>query len=84
MAIYGRFGGVVTIERRAVLDDVMKFEKRRPDKTDKSAIAHGSYVIVRETDTGTHRLYHQAYLRADGGSVEITTAIEAVTPKGDR
>lgn len=77
MAIYGRFGAVVTIVRRAVLADVQKYDKRRPDKTDKAAIASGSYVIVRDADTGTERLYHQAYLRADDGQREISAAIEA-------
>lgn len=77
MAIYGRFGDTVTIVRRAVLSDVMKLDKRRADKTDKKAVDAGSYVVIKQDD-GTERLYHLAYLRADGGAAEITKAIEAL------
>jgi len=76
MAIYGRFGDVVTIERIAVLADVKALDLRNPDKRDKDAIAAGSYVVVKDED-GKRRLYHQAYLRADGGSLEIAAAIAA-------
>ena len=75
--IYGRFGNVVTIERMAVLADVKVLDNRRADKHDKAALVAGSYVVVRGTDDKL-RLYHLAFLRADGGSREITAAIEAV------
>jgi hypothetical protein len=81
MAIYGRFGGKVTIVRRATLDDVTKFEKRKPDQQDRDAILIGSYVIAKEVDTGKERLYSQAFLRADRGSVEIGEEIDGLPPE---
>ena len=72
--IYGRFGGTVTILRTAVLADVQRLDERKPDKKDKEALKLGAYIVVRSDDK--ERLYHQAYLRADGGSVEIGKAIE--------
>ena len=88
--IYGRTGQVVTIKRIAILDDVRRLDHRAPDKVDRSAIRSGSYVVV--DDSGYERLYHQAYLRADGGSLEIADAIiaaksltaEPARAKGDR
>jgi hypothetical protein len=74
--IYGRFGGTVTIIRTAVLADVQKLDGRKPDKQDREALENGSYVVVRDED-GKERLYHQAYLHADGGCREISEAIEA-------
>jgi len=75
--IYGRFGNPVTIKRRGTLDDVRKLDGRKPDKQDREALALGSYVVV-ECD-GKERLYHLAFLRADGGIREIDAAMEAVT-----
>lgn len=75
MAIYGRTGDVVTIVRRAVIADVKALEGRTPDKQDREALKNDSYVVVRNED-GKKRLYHLAYLRADGGSREITDTIE--------
>ena len=77
MAIYGRGGGVVTIVRMAALADVKKLDGRKPDKQDREALANGSYVVVRFED-GTERLYHQAYLRADGGGREIGEVLDAL------
>ncbi len=74
--IYGRCGQPVVIKRRAVLADVKRLDGRRPDARDKVAIADGSYVVA--VDDGAERLYHQAFLRADRGSVEISEAIAAV------
>jgi hypothetical protein len=77
--IYGRFGGEVTILRTAVLADVKRMENRNPDKQDKDAVKAGSYVVVKID--GGERLYHQAFLRADGGSVEVGKAIEEADAK---
>lgn len=81
MAIYGRFGVEVKILRRAVLEDVQKCDRRKPDKQDREALNAGSYWIVdfvgtKERD-GKERLYHLAYLRADGGFSEIDDACKA-------
>jgi NAD(P)H-flavin reductase len=74
--IYGRAGGEVTILRTAILADVKRLESRNPDKQDKDAIKAGSYVVVKLH--GVERLYHQAFLRASGGALEIgTTTKEA-------
>lgn len=75
--IYGRFGNPVTIRRLAILEDVKLLDKRTPDKADRQAIKQGSYVVICENDTHELRLYHLAYLRADGGSLEIADAIKA-------
>lgn len=85
MAIYGRFHSedfpnILIVERMAVLDDIRRLDKRKPDKIDRKAIELGSYVIVREQDghnAGGERLYHIGYLKADGGWGEISDAIEA-------
>ena len=75
--IYGRSGQPVTIKRIAILDDVRRLDHRTPDKVDRAAVRSGSYVVVAD-DKGLERLYHQAYLRADGGPLEIADAIIAV------
>jgi hypothetical protein len=85
MAIYGRFGHKLTVVRFATLDDVQRLEKRKPDQQDREAIKHGSYVITRLEEgahTGRVDIHHQAYLRADDGSREITAALEATAPPG--
>lgn len=76
VVIYGRFGDPITIVGVAVIGDVKRLTGRRPDKVDREAIKHGSYVVVRR-DNGTEDLYHQAFMRADGGISEIADAIEA-------
>lgn len=79
--IYGRFGDPVAIVRLGTLDDVQSMEGRKPDQADRAAVEIGSYVVVRyldDRDGRQTRLYHQAYLRADDGSREITAAIEAL------
>jgi hypothetical protein len=75
--IYGRFGEEITIMRMAVLADVRRLEGRRPDKQDREAVKHGCYVVCRDGD-GLERLYHQAFMRADEGSVEIQRALAAL------
>lgn len=82
--IYGRFGNPVTIVRRARLADVKALDGRTPDKQDREALKNRSYVVVRDVESGQERLYHLAYLRADGASREITEAIEqlAAAPAG--
>jgi hypothetical protein len=77
MTIYGRTGDPVTIKRVGVLADVQKLDNREPDIRDIGCLEHGSYVVV--DSHGKYRLYHQAFLRADNGSREITDAIEKVT-----
>lgn len=75
MTIYGRTGDVVTLKRLATLEDVKPLEGREPDTQDLEALENGSYVVVIQDD-GTERLYHQAFLRATGGSAEIGEAID--------
>jgi hypothetical protein len=75
--IYGPTGDVVTIARRAVLADVQLLAGRKPDKQDRECLANDSYIVVRQDD-GKERLFLLAYLRADGGSLEITAAIDAL------
>jgi hypothetical protein len=78
--IYGRMGQTVSIVRRGVLADVEKLDGRKPDKQDRDAIRNGSYVVVVADDK--QRLYHQAFMRADGGSREITDALERAEASG--
>jgi hypothetical protein len=80
--IYGRFGNEVRVQRYAVLADVQRIDGRKPDKQDREAIKTGSYVIVTDADSGKERLYHQAFLRADRGSIEIKEALDS-TPAGE-
>jgi hypothetical protein len=75
MAIYGRTGNAVTVVRRAVLEDVKRLDGRKPDKQDREALANDCYIIVKSF--GKERLYHIAYLRADGGAKEIDEAIKS-------
>lgn len=77
MTIYGRSGEPVTIVRWGTLEDVQKLDGRKPDKTDREAIAHDSYLVVRFAD-GKEQLYHQAYLRADGAAQEIAAVRDAL------
>ena len=74
MTIYGRTGDVVTVIRRGKLDDVQKLEGRKPDKKDREAVKNDGFVVVRHED-GKEALYHLAFLRADGGSLEISEAL---------
>lgn len=80
--IYGRTGQPVTILRRAVLQDVERLDRRKPDKKDRAAIKSGSYVVVMHA--GKERLYHQAYLKADDGSYEITKTLEGIDQEAHR
>lgn len=75
--IYGRFGNPLTIVRMGTLDDVKTLDQRKPDKQDRAVVEAGGYVVVRE-EGGKERLYHQAYMRADGGAREIGEALEAL------
>lgn len=76
MAIYSRFGEVITIERYATLADVTRLDRRKPDAQDRKAVKSKSYVIVRFAD-GSEQLYHLAFLRADGALPEIMNAVRA-------
>ena len=82
--IYGRFGEELTLVRVGTLDDVRTLDRRKPDQTDRDAIEAGSYVVGRDR-LGRERLYHQGFLRADRGSLEIGDALAAVQmfPKGE-
>jgi hypothetical protein len=71
--IYGRFGQEVTIVRYGRTADVRELDGRKPDKQDREAIENRSYVVV--LDGGRERLYHLAFLRADGGAGEIYEAL---------
>lgn len=75
--IYGRSGLEVKIVRIATLDDIKTLEKRNPDTQDFEALKSGSYMIVSFED-GSERVYHQAFLRADGGSKEISDKINSI------
>jgi hypothetical protein len=52
MAIYGRFGDVVTIVRMGTLEDVKTLNGRKPDKQDREAVENGSYVVVASFEGG--------------------------------
>lgn len=75
--IYGRTGNEVKILRRGTLDDVTKLDGRKPDKQDREAIKLDAYFVVE--CFGQERLYHLAFIRADGGAKEIDDEIERVT-----
>lgn len=75
--IYGRFGEECKIVRMAKLADVQKLDGRKPDKQDRDAIKNKSYVVIRFPGD-SEKLYHQAFLRADRGALEIAEAIEAL------
>ncbi len=78
--IYGRGGYPVKIKRLAVLADIKRLDFRKPDKHDRAALESRSYVVVDvtyERGDSAELLYHLAFLRADGGSREITAAINA-------
>jgi len=74
--IYGRTGNRVTIQRLAKIEDVKALDKRKPNEVDREAIAGDSYVVTSD-EHGTLRLYHLAFLRADGGGVEISAVVAA-------
>lgn len=82
MTVYGRTGDVVTIKRLAMLEDIKKFEGRDPDARDLKALENGSYVVVTQDD-GAECLYHQAFLRATNGAVEIGETIDALIAAQD-
>lgn len=89
MAIHGRFWAhdypnLMSIERIAVIEDVKRLDKRKPDKVDREAIRLGSYVVCKALDgsrAGREELYHIGYLKAEGGWPEIHAAIEAAKSK---
>lgn len=73
--IYDRWGNPVALLRYATATDVQKLERRKPDKTDQAALENNSYVIIQAAN-GAEQLLHQAYLKADGGAVEIAAVID--------
>lgn len=70
MAIYSRFGDVVTIERMGKIEDVREYDRRRPDKYDRHNVSIGNYVIIKFSN-GKLQLASISYLRADDGFKEI-------------
>lgn len=86
MAIYGRVGQRVIIQRLGTLKDVSKLDGRKPDKQDREAVKLNAYVVVSEAerDDGKLRLYHIAFLRADDGAREIGAVIDACKANGGR
>lgn len=78
--IYGRFGQPVKIVRMGTLEDVKKLDRRRPDQHDRKNVAAGGYVVCIDLDTPDdgEKLYHLAFLRADGALPEIMDAVRAV------
>lgn len=85
MAIYGRFGNPVTIQRLAKLEDVKELDGRKHDKHDRDRLALDCYVVVSDEDPEALRrlrLYDIVYLRADDGSKEISAVIEACKKNG--
>lgn len=77
MTIYGRWGIRVHIMRLGTLEDVLKLDGRKPDEDDRLAVEAGSYVVTMD-ESGRQRLYHRAYLRADGGIKEIVQALDKI------
>ena len=76
MTIYGRWGQEVTVVRTAVLADVELLTGTKPDQQDRDALKLGSYVVTQNVDTAKMVLHHLAFMRADGGAVEIGKATE--------
>jgi hypothetical protein len=83
MAIYGRVGQRVVIQRLGTLNDVRELDKRKPDKQDREAVKLHAYVVVSESDYRL-RLYHVAFLRADDGAREIGAVVDACLANGGR
>jgi hypothetical protein len=81
--IYSQWGGEVKIVRLGTLEDVKTLDYRKPDKRDREAVKLGSYVVARSVEDGKERLYHLAYLRADGGAKTIDAAIKSLTTKSE-
>lgn len=83
MAIYGRAGQRVVIQRLATQEDVRKLEGRKPDKRDKDALKLNALVVASEPDDELS-LYHIAFLRADHGAAEIGAVVDACVANGGR
>jgi hypothetical protein len=85
MAIYGRVGQRVVIQRLGTLDDVRELDGRKPDKQDREAVKLNAYVVCSEPEYDDRlRLYHVAFLRADNGAVEIGAVVDACVANGGR
>lgn len=74
--IYTRFGSVVNLTRLAVLEDVKKLDLRKPDKFDRDSIDMGAYYVGTIEGLPDERLFSHAFLKADGGSLEISKFVE--------
>jgi hypothetical protein len=86
MAIYGRAGNRVIVQRLAKLADVKKYDNRKPDKQDRERLKLDCLLLVSdaEHDDGKLRLYDIAFLRADFGIREIMAVVEACKANGGR
>lgn len=82
MAIYGRFGHKLTIERKATLEDIKPLTGRKPDKQDREALKHGSYWVGKYIDDGKEDLHHLGFLKADGGAAEVSARLREIDPEG--
>jgi hypothetical protein len=78
--IYGRTGKVLNVLRYAVLADIARLDDREPDEKDFAAVRDHSYVVVLDPVSGKELLYHQAFLKADGGLAEIAEALRLGAP----
>jgi hypothetical protein len=79
MAIYDKWSYQLKILNIATAEDVERLEGRTPDEHDLNALRLEAYVVARNADalsSHTDRIYHIAYLRADGGIAEILDEIE--------
>jgi hypothetical protein len=75
MAIYSkRSGSECRIVRRAVLSDVRKYDRRKPDASDRRNVAAGNYYVCAWADGTGEFLAATWYLCADGGLGEIEAA----------
>lgn len=79
MAIYTRFGSVVTLVRPVTtLQEVENLENRKADDHDKQRLHYGMYVLGHCDELPDNRLMDLTMLRADDGIREIHTAARAI------
>lgn len=79
MAIYTRFGSVVTLIRPVTTAaEAAKLENRKPDAHDESRLEYGMYAVGKIEGSDEERLFDLGMLRADDGIREINDTAEAV------
>jgi len=84
MAIYGRWGNKVQIVRRAKAKDFQALDNHKPNKLERAGLSIGSFWVVRGEDDEKERLYHLAFLRADGAFAEIADRCRELDPEWGR